>query len=163
VNASFRSSFYTAALIGVILGLWLSHLWTAENQVRLHSKHLLGKIEKRSWVAAMTMVAEDYHDDWGDDRNLLKERLSLTLREFSSLTISSHETQQRLEPPFGNWMAKIQLSGRGSEAALETIQRLNRLTAPFELRWRKESWRPWDWKLAQVRNASLELPAGFGY
>ena len=38
------------------------------------------------------------------------------------------------------------------------IERINSLTSPFELRWRKQNWQPWDWKLVQVRNPSLQLP-----
>jgi hypothetical protein len=33
---------------------------------------------------------------------------------------------------------------------------------PFELRWRHESWKPWDWKLVEVHNPELEVPAAFG-
>ena len=30
--------------------------------------------------------------------------------------------------------------------------------APFELEWRRQSAKPWDWKLVRVSNASLEIP-----
>ncbi|HEY1583637.1 MAG TPA: hypothetical protein VGF73_11125 [Chthoniobacterales bacterium] len=41
----------------------------------------------------------------------------------------------------------------------QIIEWVNSLTTPFELRWRRESWKPWDWKLVEVRNPGLELPA----
>ena len=74
-------------------------LWSATNQVRLHSEHLLRQIENRKWAAAAEFVAADYRDDWGDDRALLLQRLRLALQRFSSLTINADAPQIQLDPP----------------------------------------------------------------
>lgn len=157
MNATFRDSFYAGCIIALLLGLWLVRLWTTENQVRLHSEHLLGQLEKRHWSAAGDFVANDYRDDWGDDRAELLSRLQLVLRLFSSLTITPRATQAQVDPPFGTWTVQIQMTGAGGEEAIEIVRRVNALTTPFELRWRHESWKPWDWKLVRVSNPSLEI------
>lgn len=146
-------------LIAIALGLWLSHLWSAENQVRLHSEHLLAQIEKGNWSATAEMVAPDYHDDWGDDRDLLVNRLRMTLHFFTSLTITPNSPRIDAGAATGTWTSQVRINGTGAEVAPEMIARINSLTTPFVLRWRKESWRPWDWKLVEAHNPSLELPA----
>lgn len=152
MQSTFRNGLYAGIVVAAALGLWLAQLWQEENQVRLHSEHLLRKIEARNWAGA-----GDYRDDWGDDRARLLDRLRLVLRSFSSLTITATNPQVRLDPPTGNWSAKIQIGGTGGEFAPEIIARVNSLTKPFELHWRRESWKPWDWKLIGVSNPSLEI------
>jgi hypothetical protein len=157
VQSTFRNGLYAGIVVAAALGLWLAQLWQEENQVRLHSEHLLRKIEARNWAGAGDFMAGDYRDDWGDDRARLLDRLRLVLRSFSSLTITATNPQVRLDPPTGNWSAKIQIGGTGGEFAPEIIARVNSLTKPFELHWRRESWKPWDWKLIGVSNPSLEI------
>ncbi len=157
--STFRNSFYIGLVLALLLGIWLARLWPAENQVRLHSEHLLRQIEKRNWGAG-DFVASDYHDAWGHDRALLLERLRLTLRFFTSLTVTANSPRVNLETPIATWRAKVRLAGAGGEIAPEIIARVNNLAEPFELRWRHESWKPWDWKLVEVKNPSLDLPGG---
>ncbi|MEO7168253.1 MAG: hypothetical protein ABI787_11400 [Spartobacteria bacterium] len=156
---TFKNGFYVGMLLALFLGIWLMRLWTAENQVRLHSEHFLQKIEKRSWSGAGDFIAADYHDTWGHDRALVLNRLRMTLGFFSSLTITAVNPEVSAESSTGQWSAKIHLAGSG-EMAPAIIDRVDRLTAPFSLHWRRESWRPWDWKLVEVRNPSLELTGG---
>jgi hypothetical protein len=126
--------------------------------VRLHSEHLVQRVEGRSWQAVENFVAPDYHDDWGDDRARLLTRLRLVGRFFFDLTIAPSQERTQVNPPDGTWSARIQLDGRG-EAAAEIKARINSLTTPFVLSWRKESWKPWDWKLVKLANESLEIPS----
>lgn len=158
-DTTFRYSFYGGLILAVIVGVWLVRLWEAENQVRLHTEHLLGQIEERDWAGAGDFLAVSYHDDWGDDRQRMINRLRLGVRFFSNLTITPTGTQIHLQEETATWSARIQLAGSGSEMAPEAVEEINRLTTPFELRWKKQSWKPWDWKLVQVRNSELQLPA----
>ncbi len=157
--ASFRNSFYAGLLVAFVIGICLVRLWGAEKQVRLHSEHLVHQVERRNWSAVENFVAPDYGDDWGDDRARLLTRLRLAGRFFFDLTITASEAQTQVNPPQGSWRARIRLSGRG-EAAAEITTRVNSLTSPFVLQWRRESWKPWDWKLVRVTNESLEIPEG---
>ncbi len=157
--ATFRNSFYAGLLAAVVVGIWLTGLWGAENQVRLHSEHLLRQVEKRNAPAAGDFIAADYHDAWGDDRARLVLRLRIVLRFLSGLTITASKAQTQIDLPQGTWQARVQLEGRG-EAAADITSRINGLTTPFVLDWRHESWKPWDWKLVSVTNESLEIPSG---
>lgn len=157
---TFKYSFFAGTIVALALGLWLAQLWQAENQVRLHSAHFLERLEKRNAAAASDFIALDYHDDWGHDRSLVLNRLRMVLRLFSSLTITASTPQVTLESTAATWRATIQLAGAGSEFAPEILGRVNSLTKPFELHWRHESWRPWDWKLLEVSHPDLELSGG---
>lgn len=159
MRASFRNGFYAGLLAALILGLWLVRLWSAENQVRLQSEHLVRQVEKRNWRAVENFVAADYRDDWGDDRARLMTRLRMVGRFFFDLKITASEARLRVAAPEGSWQARIQMEARG-EAAAEVTSRVNSLTTPFVLHWRRESWKPWDWKLVRVTNESLEIPSG---
>jgi hypothetical protein len=157
VFSTFKTSFYTGALFAAIIGLWLAQLWQGEKQVSLHSEHLVRQIEKRNWSAAGDFVAVDYHDDWGQDQRALLNRLQIVLRCFSSLTINAPNPQVSVNSSAGWWSAKVQLQGSGTEFAPDIVNRVNRLTEPFVLHWRHESWRPWDWKLVRVSNPALKI------
>ena len=160
MQSTFKISFYAGALFTAIVGLWLAQLWQAEKQVRLHSEHFIGQIEKRNWSAAGDFLAANYHDDWGHDRAALVNRLHLVLRLFTSLTIEAANQQVSAHSPSGWWSAKIQIEGSGNnEFTAEVVSRVNVLTDPFVLHWQRRSWRPWDWKLVRVSNPSLELPS----
>ena len=161
VSSTFRISFYIGALIAAMIGLWLTQLWQPAKQVRLHSENFIRQIENRNWLAADDFLAADYRDDWGHDREAIRNRLPLVLHSFSSLTITAADSQVSADSPAGWWSAKIQIAGRGSEFAPEIVSRVNRLTDPFVLHWRQESWRPWDWKLVRASNPSLEISSHY--
>lgn len=158
VPSIFKISFYVGALLAALFGLWLAQLWQAEKQVALHNEHFIAQIAERDWSDAGDFLAADYHDDWGHDRKEVLNRLRLVLRVFSSLTIKADNPQVSASAPAGWWSAKVRIEGTGAESAPEIVERVNRLTEPFVLHWRKESWRPWDWKLVRVSNPSLRIP-----
>ena len=160
--STFKNSFIVGAIAALLFGLWLAHLWGSENQVRLHSENFLRQIEKRNADASGDFLAVDYHDDWGHDRALILNRLRLFLRFFSSLTITVTEPDITVSSSDATSKASVRLAGAGGEFAPEIIKRVNSLTKPFTLRWRQESWRPWDWKLVAVSNPALELSSESG-
>jgi hypothetical protein len=159
-DGTFRYSFYAGLILALIVGLWLTQLWGAEKQVKLHAEHFLHQIEQRDWAGAGEFLAANYKDDWGADRQLMITRLRLGLRFFSSLTIRPTEMRIQVEGSAATWGARIEIAASGSEMAPQTVEEINRLTTPFELRWKRQSWKPWDWKLVKVSNAELQLPAG---
>src|SRR5262249_2399225 len=123
------------------------------------TEHFLHQIEKRDWAGAGDFLAGHYRDDWGDDRQLMINRLRLGLRFFNSLTITSKETRIQVEESAATWSARLEIAGAGSEMVPQAVEEINRLTTRFELRWEKQSWKPWDWKLTKVSNSELQLPA----
>jgi hypothetical protein len=86
----------------------------------------------------------------------LREGLAVT--RALRFTIAAEETDASRSE--ASWRAKITVSG-GGEYAQSIVERMNSLATPFELRWRRVSGKPWDWKLIAVSNPQLELPDQF--
>ena len=160
VSSNFRFGFYAALLAAAIGGIFFYQLWQPERQVLLHSAHFLTEIEKKNWPAVADFVAPDYADRWENDRTQFLQRLREVSRFCGSVAIEAKNPQARAEDRNGSWLAKISLTGGTGEYAPVIRERVNSLSAPFELRWRRESAKPWGWKLVAIDNPALQLPAG---
>jgi hypothetical protein len=137
-------------------GFALSLSGGRSGQIRLHSGHLLSQMEKKDWTAVAEFIGQDYQDRWGDDRALLLERMREVFRVIPNARIEAGDPQVHVEDSKGLWAAKISVYGAG-EFAVSIQERVNSLSAPFELEWRLQSSKPWDWKLVCVRNPALEI------
>jgi hypothetical protein len=157
VSITFGNGFIGGALLALALGVYLSWLWQSDHQVELHSAHLLQKIEKRDWAGIESAIGQEYRDDWGDDRERLLERLREVLRFTRDMRIHAVAPDVSSIGRDGRWTARVQIEGEDNEVMIEIKQRINSLSAPFELQWRRQSARPWDWKLIGVRNRDLVL------
>ncbi len=155
----FRDGFYAGAGLALALGIYLMWLWGAEHQVRLHSDHLFRAMESRNWSKFDSFLADDYHDQWGQDHALVAQRSREVFRYFRSLQIVPGYAIVQAGNGQASWRAKITIEGDDNELAALVKDRVNPLTTPFTLEWRCVSSKPWDWKLVRVENPSLDLPA----
>lgn len=162
MNITFRNGFIAGAILAVILGTYLAFLWQADHQVELHTSHLLRKIEKHDWSGIENAIAQDYRDDWGDDRERLLMRLREVLRFTRNMKITAVAPDVLPEGSDRKWSARVQVDGDDNEVMSEIKQRVNPLDAPFQLQWRRQSSKPWDWKLVRVSNRELKIE-GEGY
>ena len=153
---NFRNGLYAGLLLAAIVGIFLARLWQPERQMQLHSAHLLAQIKKKNWSVVAAFIGNDYQDRWGDDRTVLIERLHEVSRFVGTPTILVKDAGIRTESARGFWRARITIKGTGEFAPM-IGERVNSLPAPFELEWRRGSSKPWDWKLARVENAALEI------
>jgi hypothetical protein len=161
VHSRFRKGFYGGLTIALLIGLYLTWLWQPERQVKRHTENLLHKIEKKNWAGASDFIGSDYTDQWGDDRALLLGRMRDVFRYFSNVRIKIVDPTLNITGGRGVWRSKITIDGDNSEAMALVKERVNLLASPFELEWRRQSGKPWDWKLVGVSNPNLEIPMGF--
>lgn len=157
VGSNFRYGFYAGILLTVFLGTYLARLWQPHRQVQLHSAHLISQIEKRNWSTVASFIGTDYRDQWGDDRRLVLERLREVFRGPGDVNITANNEVIRSEGKDGWWTAKVTIKTGGPFGA-DIEERINSLSAPFELEWHRQSSRPWDWKLIRVTNPALKIP-----
>ena len=155
----FRFGYLTGLLLALLLGFYLIQLWQPRNQIRLHNQHFLQALEARDWSDVAAVVDPTYLDQWGQDRTLVLERVREVLRLLRKLRVENHERSIRVAGATGIWVGRILLHADESEFSPGITQRVNKLEEPFEFRWRRASWKPWDWKLVRASNAALELPA----
>jgi hypothetical protein len=161
VSITFREGFIGGAIGAIVLGIFLVWLWQPDHQVRLHSAHLLQKIEQHDWALIENAIALEYGDDWGDDRERLLMRLREVLRFTRNMKIKAIAPDILSTGRDGKWTARIQLEGDSNEMMIEIKQRINSLTTPFQLQWTRQSAKPWDWKLVRVSNRDLVLYSRF--
>jgi hypothetical protein len=161
VPTSFRRGFYGGLIAAILLGLFLIWLWRPERQVRCHTENFLHTIEHKSWTAAADFIGSDYHDQWGDDRARVLERMREGFRYVRGVRISASNPTLRIENRRAIWSGKIMIVGDQSEVMELLEERVNSLATPFELEWHHVSAKPWVWKLVHVSNSTLEIPADF--
>ena len=159
-NETFRNGFYAGALLAVAVGVYLFQLWQAERQVSLHSLHLVTAIEERDVEAIGEFLAPEYRDQWDHDRASLLSRLGTVLRYTRDLDVQANVAWVEVNGDEGSWHAKITIEGAETEVNTMIKQHMNAVAEPFQLQWRRQSWKPWDWQLVRVTNSEFKLPAG---
>jgi hypothetical protein len=141
-----------------VLGVLLFWLWQPARQVRRHSDNFLHALEKKDWASFAGFVAEDYHDQWRNDRAQLLKRTHEMFRYVRTVRFIAVGSEADVSGTAGRWRSRIQVEGDAGELTTLIKDRVNCLSTPFELEWRRGSARPWDWKLVQVTNPELSIP-----
>ena len=139
-------------VIALILGLpWLSPARGVERSW----KHLVVALEENDQAALAAYLATNYKDGFGLDRDgALK--LAATIRgQFVVCSIRREQPELVMDAnkKAAVTRAVIRLDGQGSPLATAAIQASRASQTPTEFRWRRASWKPWDWRLVSVENA----------
>ena len=153
----FREAFYGGLTAALVIGLFLIWLWRPEHQLQRHSENLLHAIEKKDWARFVSFLGSDYQDQWGNDRALVLERTREVFRYVGTVRINAPNPTLWTANQSGYWKARIIIDGDNGEVTALIKERVNSLTAPFQLEWRRMSAKPWDWKLVRVSNAELKI------
>jgi hypothetical protein len=161
VPSWFRNGFYGGVAFTLLISLFLAWVWQPQRQVSRHTANLFLKIERKNWAGIADFLADDYTDQWGDDRALVLERMRESLAYVRTMRIIALNPVLNVDSRRGVWRARITIDGEGGELLDLIKERINPLATPFELEWHQVSGKPWDWKLATVHNRDLEIPAEF--
>jgi hypothetical protein len=156
-NASFRNGLFVGLIAAAAIGTYLFQLWGADNQVHLHTEHLIAALQDQDWSDVEGSLDPSYLDQWGENRAILTARLRGLLSYAKNLKVVPHETMVRTLGGQGTWSARVTIEADPNEVSALIKDRVNGLGEPFTLEWRKKSRKPWDWKLVRVSNPTLEL------
>jgi len=129
---------------------------------------------ERAWQGTLSALADNdlekfasyldtnYHDGFGLDKSGAVALAKTVRGQFLLCTIAREQAELVLDP--GNRTATsralIRLDGQGSPVATAVIQASASSTTPTIFRWRRGSWKPWDWTLVTLDNA--EATKGIG-
>ena len=158
-KSTFRVGFIAGLLVAIGLGTYLFLLWSAPNQVELHTKHLLTALEKNDWKGVSEFLAPSYADQWGHDRETLLSRLRQVLPYAQHLRLQATEVKIIAAGSEGEWSGRLTLEADPNEVSTIIRERINSLEEPFALQWRQMSWKPWNWQLVGATNPALHLSA----
>lgn len=157
----FRTGLFVGLVAAFAIGLYCVWLWQEERQILRHTENLFQRVEQKNWAGVADLIADDYADQWGNDRALVLERIRLVLGYGRHFRFRISDTDCKIDNSDGFWRGRITIESGDAELMPVIKEHINSLTTPFELRWYHASGKPWDWKLVRVSNAELEMPAGF--
>jgi hypothetical protein len=144
---------------GLVAALILGGLygWTWLDPKRgLERRHgaFLGALEDRDWERVRGLMAADYRDGFGFDRNEVTKLGEEVFARFESLSISDQNRLVELDGTSGRITARIRVGGRGDPVALSIVRGSQMMESPTEFEWRRTG-RPWEWELVALRNADV--------
>ena len=158
MSISFRAGFYFGVIGALLFGGFFLWLWQPDRQVSRHTESLFRAIEQKNWEQMADLISGDYRDDWGHDRSRVLERTREMFRYLRSVKIGHSPASIRIDNDQAHWSARIEIDAEQSDIAALLKERVNSVATPFELEWRRVSRKPWDWKLASVKNPDLQIP-----
>lgn len=146
--------FSLGAILLVIAGFW----WLPEGR-RLDAAvdDLLEALEEADRGGLENMLAENYRDQWGLQRQQAIDKAMLASKQFWTLEIEPVKSSRRITAPLAATVTlTVKLKGEGTPAAPIIRDRVHDLGDPFTLTWKREAWKPWSWKLESVANPALK-------
>jgi len=141
------------------LVLYLGWSWQPERQVQNRFEDLIAALEKRNLKKVKALISPEYRDEWGlrpDDLVKLSDEM---LRQFFWVEITPVEPRVTRTDRGVEVRTRLQLQGNGTALAQAALSRAGEWREPFVFVWRKESGKPWDWKLASMSQSELNLQA----
>lgn len=136
-------------------------LWQPERQVRLHQRHLLDAAAAHDWKKIDRFLAADFRDRYGHDKPWVLRESREILRQFFALTVHDSDTGVAFDPAnaqktrLARVSTRLRLEGTGTPVAQYAMQAVNSAQAPFEFSWKRQSWKPWDWRLVSAGHPLL--------
>ena len=118
---------------------------------------LMDACERHNRDNFAALLADDYHDSWGLNRDDATKLSYEVFRQFLLLTIDRQEPTLELgDDDTATTGALIRLEGTGGPVAPAVIQEANAIKTPTVFHWRRMSWKPWDWQLTWLENPGLK-------
>jgi hypothetical protein len=146
-----------AAGLLIVIGLvsFAAIRWSPKRVVERNQTALIEALEGRSQRKLRRLISPEYEDRWGFDRDDVITSILDVGGQFFVLAVIPSVTEYAVEKREATVTSKLEISGSGSPIAHQAIRFAHRLKEPFLFSWRKESFWPGDWKLAQLENRDL--------
>lgn len=142
----------------IISTIFLFRHWQPSRQIELRHRNFLLALEDRNWNRVKGYLATDYSDRFGYSRETVVPDLQQVLRQFFALTIRTQGRQIDWGENEVTITEFITLQGNGPGLTDFITSEVNRLTDPWSFTWKKASFLPWDWRLAEVDNKTFRIP-----
>jgi hypothetical protein len=139
-------------LVGAIL-LALPWLSPARGVERAWSG-VVRAIERNDRERLTAYLTDNYKDGFGLDREQAVNLIASVRGQFVACTIRRERSMIELAPDKRSAVTRalVRVEGQGTPVATAVTQASQSTQAPTEFRWRRGSWKPWDWRLVSVDN-----------
>lgn len=125
--------------------------------------HVLDAIADKDIAALDSLLGPDFSGGFGLDRAATLRMAGEIRGQFAVCNIRRERSEVVLDPSgkSATTRALVRLTGQGSPAAQAAIRASAATQVPTTFRWRRNSWKPWDWRLVAMENTeaarALEL------
>ncbi len=144
-----------SAITVIVIGLLMARHWSPRRVVERQQVALVAALERRSAKRLDRLLAPDYRDQWGFDREDAKLAILDVGSQFFILTLVPVDPRVVMGDGTAEVETRFEATGNGSPLAHEIIRTTNRLKPPFVFSWEKQSAWPGDWKLVRIENPDL--------
>jgi hypothetical protein len=145
-----------SAMLLVAALLWVGFEITPGRRLVRCQERLLQAAGDRNWNRVRELMADDYRDAWGHDRNEAVTRASEVLGNFLVLEILAEDTKVERQGREATISARLRLRGRGNALGETILTAANSLESHFQFAWTRKSWKPWDWKLVSLSQPEID-------
>ncbi len=156
---SFSVSRRTLAVVPVLLAAftlgWALWEFQPRRQLEKAFARFVEAGERRDWKTASTFLAPNYKDCWGMTREQAISTASEWLGSFFVLEITTEPMTVSAQDRLATVRTRPRISGNGNAIAQIVMNHVNAQTDEMTFSWRRDSWKPWDWKLTSVDHPGL--------
>lgn len=131
--------------------------WPASIQVPLKQQAFLVAVEEGDNAAWDHLLSESYRDQWEFSKSNALVALQDVRSQLIGIKIDWNADATFVDEGEGTLRGSMKVEATGFFGTDFITSRINRLDAPWVFHWRKESWRPWSWKLVRIENEDLSL------
>ncbi len=150
-----RTVFITLGALPVLVALLFGVPWLSPARgVERCFDHLLAAIADNDAATLERLFGPDYAPSLGHDRAATL-RLAAEIRgQFATCSVHREESEFILDPSkqSATTRALIRFRGQGGPVARAVVEVSAATTKPAVFRWRRSSWKPWDWRLVGIEH-----------
>jgi len=144
-------------VVVVIVLAWGGFELTPGRRLDRTFDHLIRAVEKRDWETVKQLMAEDYRDQWGMDRETAVSLGKDAFGQFLTLMITEENRRRSISGKDAMIETRLRLTGRASMIGEMVMEKANALQNDFQFAWKRKSWKPWDWKLVSINQNELDI------
>jgi hypothetical protein len=144
-------------LLSMAIGATLVWYFHPDRSLARAWQDLVSSVEARNSLALRSLLADDYSDRWGYDRDTLVLEARLAFRNFERLRVTATEVEVRRRGDTATLKAIIRIEAEGTPSVADARAAVNGLFSPFEFSFRREPGFPWSWKLTGFDQPEFHL------
>lgn len=145
----------------LIEGLWLAW-WvfgrSPEEQVRAAQANLIEAVEDRDWKKLEGLMAPNYMDAFGHNRDTAILDGRKYLSGFFTLILKTDQTTLKATKGQGMVTSMIRLEGNGVGYSQMIVGYVNQFTEPWAFHWSNPGRWPWNWQVNLIHHNQFVIP-----
>lgn len=120
--------------------------------------HLLEAIEDNDAAKLERLFGVDYAPSLGHDRAGTLRLVTEIRSQFATCSVRREQSEFILDPSkqSATTRALIRLRGQGGPIARALVEASAATSSPAVFNWRRNSWKPWDWRLVSIEHPEAE-------